>query len=362
MFDQRNEEANMTGGNLIRIDGGGDPTSFPWLGTYRLSTLECQLLADGLSRFQVFTDGEFPQDVARQSLLAKITADKLMAQAAPGLGRLIEKARENLIDCVYVTNLPTERSIASLLSLTLSSSIGRAFNYGSQNSGRLVMEITSGRSETEEQRAEFDWHTEGPWIPRQHRAEWICLLGVENTPGSHTAYAAIKPVEQILSSRARSWLYSPSACFRSPPNASNAGAWSTPRAVLSRSPLGHTEIVWPGCEVRPARADDAICADALSELSAEINRQHVRVSVDAGCFLAFNNVRGVYGQALASDGYRLFYKTYTRHSLRALQVMGEPGPIFSLTEASAFRQDVADFVHPLRHAGDYRQIASGAAR
>ena len=348
----------MSGGNLIRIDGGGDPTRFPWLGTYRLSTLECQLLADGLTRYQVFTDGQFPQDVARQSLLAKITADKLMAQAAPGLGRLIEKARGDLVDCIYVTNLPTERSIASLLSLTLSSSIGRAFNYGSQNSGRLVMEVTSDRSETEGQPAEFDWHTEGAWIPRERRAEWMCLLGVENTPGSYTAYAAIKPVEQVLSSRAKAWLYSPSARFRSPRNAaSDPGAWSTPRAVLSRSPLGHTEIVWPGYEVRAARPDDAICADALSELSAEVNRQHVRVSIDAGCFLAFNNVRGVHGQALASDGYHIFYKTYARHSLRALQAMGEPGPIFSLTKASASRQDVVEFAHP--HAVANRETLNG---
>jgi hypothetical protein len=357
MFDQRNEEVDMTGGNLIPIDGGGDPTHFPWLGTYRLSKLECQLLADGLSRFQVFTDEQFPQDVARQSLLAKITADKLLAQAAPGLGRLIEKARGDLIDCIYVTNLPTERSISSLLSLTLSSSIGRAFNYGPQNSGRLVMEVTSERSEAEEQPAEFDWHTEGAWIPREHRAEWICLLGVENTPGSYTAYAAIKPVEQVLSSRAKAWLFSPSACFRSPRNAaSDAGAWSTPRAVLSRSPLGNTEIVWPGCEVRAARPDDAICADALSEFSAEIHRQHVRVSIDAGCFLAFNNVRGVHGQALVSDGYHLFYKTYARHSLRGLQSMGETGPIFSLTKASASRRDVVEFAHPQPNAGNHTQL------
>ena len=43
MFDQRNEEANMTSENYIRFDGSGDPTRFPWLGTYRLSMLECQL-------------------------------------------------------------------------------------------------------------------------------------------------------------------------------------------------------------------------------------------------------------------------------------------------------------------------------
>ena len=346
----------MTGANRIGIDGGGDLARFPWLGTYRLSTLECRLLTDGLSHFQVFTDGQFPQDVARQSLLAKITADKLMAQAAPGLGRLIERARNDLVDCVYVTNLPTERSVASLLSLTLSSSIGRVFNYGSQHSGRLVMEVTSDRSEAEEPRAAFDWQTEGAWIPRERRAEWICLLGVEDTSGSYTAYAPIRPVEPVLSARVKAWLYNPSACFRSPRSAlSSASAWSTPRAILSRSPLGHTEIVWPGHIIRAARSDDATCNDALTELSAEINRQHVQVSLDSGCFLAFNNFRGLHRQTLACDGYRLFYKTYARHSLRALQETGEPGPIFSAAEVHASRQDVVDVVRPLRHASSHMQ-------
>ena len=83
----------MTGENLIRIDNGGDQTRFPWLGTYRLSRLENQLLLDGLRHFQVFTDGQFPKDVARQSLLAQIAADKSIAQAAPGLHRLIGQVR-----------------------------------------------------------------------------------------------------------------------------------------------------------------------------------------------------------------------------------------------------------------------------
>lgn len=326
----------MTSENRIPFDGSGDLTRFPWLGTYRLSTLECRLLADGLRHFQVFTDEQFPDDAGRQSLLARITADKLIAQAAPALGRLIEKARKDLIDCICVTNLPTERSVASLLSLTLSSSIGRAFNYGSQNGGRLVMEVTSDRRETEEQCAEFDWQTEGAWIPRDHRAEWICLLGVEDAPGSYTAYAPIGPVEPVLSPRTRAWLYSPSACFRSPRSTvSGASVWSTPRAILSRSPLGHTEIVWSGHAVRAAGSDDSTYSNALTELSSEINRQHVRVSIEAGGFLAFNNFRGLHRQVLAGDGYRHFYKTYARHSLRALQDMGEPGPIFSAAAAHA---------------------------
>jgi hypothetical protein len=143
-------------------------------------------------------------------------------------------------------------------------------------------------------------------------------------------------VEQILSSRTKAWLYSPSTCFRSPRDAvSSATIWSAPRAILSRSPLGHTEIVWPGDAVRAARSDDATYNDAVNELSEEINRRHVRVSVDAGCFLAFNNFRGLHRQALARDGHRLFYKTYAWHSVRALQEMGEPGPIFSLKKAVA---------------------------
>jgi hypothetical protein len=310
---------------------------------------------DGLRHFQAFTDGQFPRDVARQSLLARITADKSIAQATPGLNRLIEKVRADLVDCVYVTNLPTEKSITSLLSLALSSTIGNVFNYGSQDSDRLVMEVAFDPSE--DQRAELDWRTEGAWIPRDRRTEWICLLGVENTPGSYTAYVPIKPVEQTLSSHAKAWLYSPSTSFHSPRgSASDIPMWSAPRPVLSRSPLGHTEIVWPGDAVRAARPDDAVGTDALAQLSAEINRQHARVSIDAGCFLAFNNFRGVHRQAPASDGYSLCYKTFARYSLRALQVKGEVGPIFSLGQASASRRDPAGFQHPpaTRSEPEYR--------
>lgn len=342
----------MTGENLIRIDSGGDQTRFSWLGTYRLSRLENQLLQDALRHFQVFTNG-FPNDVARQGLLAQIAADKSIAQAAPGLNRLIEKVRAGLVDGIYVTNLPTEKSITYLLSLTLGSSIGSVFNYGSQNGGRLVMEMASGPSEPENHRQELGWRTEGASTPRERRAEWIGLTGVENAPGSYTAYAPIKPVEQTLSSHAKAWLHSASASFRSLDGpASDPQTWSAPRAILSRSPLGHTEISLPSDAVRAAKRDDKIGAGALAELSSEINRQHVRLSIDAGCFLAFNNLRGVHRLATASDGYCLYYKTYARHSLRGLQAKGETGPIFSLTEIDTSRRDPVDFQHPHATKGE----------
>jgi hypothetical protein len=344
----------MTGGNLIRMGGSGDTDRLPGFDMYRLSTIENRLLADGLRQFQVFTDGQFPPDVGRQSLLAQIVAEKLLVHAAPGLGRLIEKARDDLVDCIYVTNLPTDRSITSLLLLTLSSAIGKVFNYGSQDGGELGMEVASSQDRTAGQRAELDWHTEGASIRRDCRAEWICLLGIDNTAGIYTAYAPIKPVEQMLSSRTRAWLFSQSACFRTPyASASEENPWSAPRAVLSRSPHGYTEIVWPSFAVRAARSDDALSTDALIELAAEINRQQLRVSVDTGSFLAFNNLRGVHMHGPTGDGYRLFLKTYVRHSLRTLQqVTGESGPLFALMEVGASQQNPAEGRHLLRGASN----------
>jgi hypothetical protein len=67
---------------------------------------------------------------------------------------------------------------------------------------------------------------------------------------------------------------------------------------------------------------------------------HVKVSIDPGCFFAFNNFRGVHKQALAGDGYCLCYKIYTRHSLRALQADGESGPIFSVPDNSPSEKDL----------------------
>jgi hypothetical protein len=239
-----------------------------------------------------------------------------------------------------VTNLPTERSITCLLSLTLGSSIGKAFNQGSQKDGRLVMEVDSDRCDGEE-RTELDWHTEGAWIARDRRAEWVGLLGVENTPGSHLAYAPIKPVEQTLSARAKAWLHDESACFRFPRSfALDPTAWSAPRAVLSRSSLGHTEIAWPGSAVRSAKAADTVGPIALAELSSEIGRQHVRAPIGAGSFLAFSNIRGVHRLEVAGDGYCLLYKTYARHSLRTLQAKGDSGPIFPLHGTDAPRAEL----------------------
>jgi hypothetical protein len=65
-------------------------------------------------------------------------------------------------------------------------------------------------------------------------------------------------------------------------------------------------------------------------------------------------LRGVHMHGPTGDGYRLFLKTYVRHSLRTLQqVTGESGPIFALTEAGASRQNPADCRQPLRDANHH---------
>lgn len=71
-----------------------------------------------------------------------------------------------------------------------------------------------------------------------------------------------------------------------------------------------------------------------------------------GCLLAFNNCRGVHMHAPAdTDGYHLFYKTYARHSLRALQqATAQTGPLFSLVCATA-GTDIPGRRHPPHAAG-----------
>jgi hypothetical protein len=329
-------------GHVIRDDGRSGHSGIPWLGSYRLSSVESRLLGEALRHFQVFTEGQLPPDVARQGLLAQIVAEKSLAHAAPGLNRLTEKVRNEQarsekernehLDCVFVTNLPTDRMISGLLALTLASAIGRVFSYGPPHGGRLVMEVASG--EPHRPRGELNWRTEGAWLPSERRAEWIGLLGVENTPGCHVDYAPIGPVEPTLSAQAKDWLRGQSACFRP----SDTGPWSAPRAILSRSPLSHTEIAWPGGAIRSATAGDTVWAAALEQLAFEFDRQHVKVPIEAGSFVAFNNLRGVHRLEMAADGDDLLYKTYSRRSLRALQAKGEAGPVFSLTEADVSRQ------------------------
>ncbi|MGA7806960.1 hypothetical protein [Bradyrhizobium sp.] len=344
----------MTNANLVRA--GADDRRFPGLSTCQLSAVERQQLAEGLRHYQTFTDDRFPGDVACQRLLARIAADRLLPQAAPGLGRVIERARTDQVDCIYVTDLPTEKSIAGLLALTLGSALGWVFNYASRTGDELVMEVCSDRSGVAIDRAKLDWHTEGGFVSRDRRAEWICLFGLDNSPGTSMAYAPIAAVEQTLSARSRAWLHGRSACFHMPRDA--APSANDARAVLSRSPLGQIEIVWPSYAVHPATPGDAIGVGALSELSAEINRQYFRVSLDPGCLLAFNNCRGVHMHSPAdTDGYHRFYKSYARHSLRALQqATGQTGPIFSLAGASA-GTEFAGRPRPSQGAGEPQQPA-----
>jgi hypothetical protein len=194
------------------------------------------------------------------------------------------------------------------------------------------MEVTSDWSAEENPRAEQGWHTEGAWIPRDLRVEWICLLGLDDAPRVYTAYAPVKPLVQMLSMRTREWLRSQSVRFRAPLSLGlGPNAWSEPCAILSESLRGEIEIAWDSCEIRAVRPYDKLYDQALTELYAEINRQHILVSIEAGSLMAFNNVRGVHMHTPADDGDRHLYKSYARQSLRKLKrITGDAGPIFDL--------------------------------
>lgn len=325
----------MGNSNLIPVGGGGNASRLPGVSMHRVPDANRQRLADLLRRYQVYTGGEWPQDVARQDLLAQIVADEQLAHADPVLRRLIDDARAGLLDCIYVTNLPTEKPLTSLLLLVISSALGKSFNYASENSDKLVMEVTSGCWAAESPRAELGWHTECAWIPRDLRVEWVCLLGLDDAPCVYTAYAPIKPVVQTLGGSTREWLRSQSVRFRAPLGLGlGPNAWSEPSAILSESLGGEIEIVWDGCTIRAAPPDDKVFDEALTELYAEINRQYVLMSVEAGCLIAFNNVRGVHMHTPADDGDWSLHKTYACPSLWKLKRRtGDAGPIFDLRKA-----------------------------
>jgi hypothetical protein len=153
-------------------------------------------------------------------------------------------------------------------------------------------------------------------------------------------------VVPTLSARTREWLRSQSVRFRAPQSLGlGPNAWSEPCAILSESLRGDIEIAWDSYAIRAAQSDDKLFEQALMELYGEINRKHVPMSIEAGCFMAFSNVRGVHRHSPADDGDRFLYKTYACRSLRKLkQITGDSGPIFDLRNALALKPKARRFL------------------
>jgi hypothetical protein len=137
-----------------------------------------------------------------------------------------------------------------------------------------------------------------------------------------------------------------------------ASTWSTPRAILSRSPLGHTEIVWPGHAVRAARSDGATLEPGFDR--AFCGNQSTARARPNRCELL--------------PGFQQFSRSARQRRLSALlQDLfpalfagtagdGRAGPIFSAADVHGCQQDVVDFVRPLRSASGHVQLLRAGAK
>jgi hypothetical protein len=307
------------------------------IGMHRLGARERHELKRRLITLLGLTRSEFPSAIEVQDILGKIAAAIVLETAVPELARLLRDARQGKFDCVHVIGLPTDRRIAPLLSVMLGNALGSVFNYSSQNGGALVMKIVpedGSRGNTNTTRAEFDWHSDDAWVPRNCRVSWISLFGVVNPKNTLTSYVPVGPILPTLSEATREWLTSETASVRAPLSFGlGDNVWSGPRAIITQPAKGPAEIAWPKYATRPVDPSDPVASDALEELAVAVERHSFSVAVDPGCFLAFNNLRGVHKRSPIGPGDRLVYRTYSTRSLEALrEATGENGPIFDVTK------------------------------
>jgi hypothetical protein len=307
------------------------------IGMYNLPTRERDALSHLASSTLDMTGGEFPQDVRGQQLIGELVSHSLLAAAAPGVASILADAKSEQLDCVLITGLPSDKRAAPFLVTVLGSSLGKLFNYKSQNGGELLMKLAptdDSPDNTNTTRSDFDWHSDDAWVRSDCRVAWICLQGVINPPDTRTAYAPIQTVVPRLSMPARDWLFSTSASVRAPLSFGlGDDVWSGPRAILKRVGQQRVEIAWPKYATRPIDPVDQVAARALTELAEAIESNAFSAAIDPGCFFALNNLRGVHKRTPIGPGDRLVYRVYARDSLDPLrEATGEDGPIFDLTK------------------------------
>lgn len=298
-----------------------------------LPTIEGNALADAAMQHQTLLqeEGHAPDGEVYRAL-SRVIASRV-GLLAPSLDRALTMVQMRRIDALYVRGLSSEPSLAPLLLLAITYRVGMAFNYTTQNEGKLVMELRpdpGSADNTNSTANEFRPHTDDAAVPRSFRVEWISLLGVKNPPNTLTGYAPIDLVIPDLSMRNRQVLSDKRFSVRVPLSFKlGDDLWTGPRAVLSRSPEGLTEIAWPSYATRVLDPLDDEAERALAELESAVERHMTRVALDSECLLVFNNLRGVHMRSKVGPGDRLVYRTYAKDSLEPLRAKtGISGQIF----------------------------------
>jgi Taurine catabolism dioxygenase TauD, TfdA family len=271
-------------------------------------------------------------EVDRDRVITQVVNSNLQSDA-PTIAGELSRARGGEIDALYIKGLPTDPAIAPILILALTYALGMPFNYATQNAGALVMSIRpdriSKKANTNSTAEELGYHSDDAAVARAYRVAWISLFGLVNPPGTVTSYVPIAPVVERLSPF-KAALFDKRFRVRVPLSF-NLGddVWSAPTAILSNGEDGALEIAWSSFATRVVDEKDTEAKAALDELAAGLDAFAVRVPIDPGCFLTFNNLRGVHMRSKIGNDDRLVLRTYARDSLSELRaVTGADGPIF----------------------------------
>jgi hypothetical protein len=325
-------------GNTAREADVDAPTKvWPPMGwaVHAVSNEERDALAAAAAQRLTLLGGSLPLKTSEQSAIGRAFANEILPVVSPKLCEGARRVRSGELRCLYATGLPTHRKVSPLIAMGLGYLLGELFNYSSQNGGDLVMRIActnESSPETSTTREAFGFHTLDAIVPIEYRARFIGLFGFINVGGTVTGYAAIDDALVYMQPRSIETLLQRRYSVRAP-HSFRLGddLWSEPRSILTLCRNGRFRIAWPTYATRLLDPEDRIAAGALQELRAALDRIVVDVPIDPGCWLAFDNVKGLVRRSSIGPGPRLVYRTYSIESLEALRrAMGETGPIFDL--------------------------------
>lgn len=310
------------------------PNADVWA-TYCLSGQEKETLTRAAIDYLAPLGAAIPIHPSRQATVCRTFATTVLLNACPALSELARRIKSGAALCLYVTGLPVDRQISALIAAALGYLLGELFNYSTQNGGDLLMRVAPtdwSPPHTSTTREDLGFHTSDAIMAAEHRVHFVGLYGMINPPETRTGYAAIEHAVSHMQSRSLEILSEPRYTIRAPHSFHLARElWSGPRAILTRSADGRVRIAWSTYATNLLHAEDTAAANAIIELRESLETVVHDVRVDPGCWLAFDNNRGLVRRSAIGSNSRLVYRTYSIESLETLQSdSGEEGPIFNL--------------------------------
>jgi L-asparagine oxygenase len=200
------------------------------------------------------------------------------------------------------------------------------FTYRQERNGLWPQQVAPMRGQESANHSgnteEFGLHSDNAILAREHRAEFIALLGLSNDANTETS---LVPVDDMLTELDRvSTSFVPlmedDTQWKVPfPESFDVGpdrTLSNPCAILTRGPSGQHEIAMAMYNVQPLTKESR---DVIEAIKSILTPPLVRTVVLApGSILLLNNFRGLHGRGRIA-GTRWAQRIYLGRSLEALQ-------------------------------------------